>query len=147
MTLAIFDVDMMPTVAFHLWAVEIISRLVAKLGASIKEMARHRVVVVGPAASHAFLARLFDEERPDIIHSFGRGPFGLLSAAYWRQRLRKHGTRRVHDVDGILLSDGHVDGSLTGALLEAAYLRVLGFRGRDVLIHRDDMVLMGGDRT
>jgi hypothetical protein len=24
---------------------------------------------------------------------------------------------------------------------------VLGFRGRDVLIHRDDMVLMGGDRT
>ena len=25
--------------------------------------------------------------------------------------------------------------------------KVLGFRGRDVLIHRDDMVLMGGDRT
>jgi hypothetical protein len=91
----------------------------------------HRVVVVGPGASHAFLARLFGEERPDIIHSFGRGPFGLLSAAYWRQRLRKHGTRRVHDVDGILLSDGHVDGSLTGALLEAAYLRALGLRGAD----------------
>ena len=91
----------------------------------------HRVVVVGPGASHAFLVRLFGEERPDIIHSFGRGPFGLLSAAYWRQRLRKHGTRRVHDVDGILLSDGHVDGSLTGALLEAAYLRVLGLRGAD----------------
>ena len=25
--------------------------------------------------------------------------------------------------------------------------KVLGFRGRDELIHRDDMVLMGGDRT
>ena len=25
--------------------------------------------------------------------------------------------------------------------------KVLGFRGRDVLIHRDDMVLMGGERT
>jgi len=25
--------------------------------------------------------------------------------------------------------------------------RVLGFRGRDELIHRDDMVLMGGERT
>ena len=25
--------------------------------------------------------------------------------------------------------------------------KVLGFRGRDELIHRDDMVLMGGERT
>jgi glutamate 5-kinase len=25
--------------------------------------------------------------------------------------------------------------------------KVLGFRGRDVLIHRDDMVLMGSERT
>ena len=25
--------------------------------------------------------------------------------------------------------------------------KVLGFRGRDELVHRDDMVLMGGERT
>ena len=88
----------------------------------------HRVLVVGPGASHGVLARLFEDERPDVIHSFGRGFFGLGSAAWWRQRLHAQGTRRVHDVDGVLLSDCHVDGSLTGALLEAAYLRVLGLR-------------------
>ena len=48
-----------------------VARMVAGVGG------RFRVVVVGPGASHAFLVRLFGEERPDIIHSFGRGPFGL----------------------------------------------------------------------
>ncbi len=86
----------------------------------------HHVMVVGPGASHAVLSRLFDDERPDVIHSLGRGFFGLVSAAYWRRRLGKLGTKRVHDVAGGLFVDGVVDGSLSGTHLEQAYRRVLG---------------------
>jgi len=88
----------------------------------------HRVLAVGPGMTHAFLTHLFDEERPDVIHSLGRGFFGALSATYWRQRLRSQGTRRVHDVRGVPFVDGLVDGSLPGPQLEAAYLTVLGLR-------------------
>lgn len=88
----------------------------------------HRVLVVGPGASHRFLVRLFDDERPDVIHSLGRGPMALLSASYWGRALRSRGTRRVSDVGGVRFVDDVVDGSLPGSFLEAAYLRVLGLR-------------------
>jgi hypothetical protein len=88
----------------------------------------HRVIVVGPEASHRFLAHLFDDERPDIIHSLGRGPTALVLASWWGRRLRDGGTRRVSDVRGVPFVDDVVDGSLPGPFLEAAYLRVLGLR-------------------
>ena len=88
----------------------------------------HRVIVVGPDASHRFLVHLFGEERPDIIHSLGRGPTALLVATWWGRRLRERGTRRVSDVRGVPFVDDIVDGSLPAPFLEAAYLRVLGLR-------------------
>jgi hypothetical protein len=90
------------------------------------ESRRHRVVLVGPAASRPFLVALFDDERPDIIHGLGRGPTALWSAARFARRLRPLGTRWVSDVRGVPLVDGVVDASLPGPFLEAAYLRVLG---------------------
>jgi len=39
------------------------------------------------------------------------------------------------------------DASSIAGLKSVEIEKVLGFRGRDELIHRDDMVLMGGDRT
>jgi hypothetical protein len=86
------------------------------------------VLVVGPGASRRFLRQLFDDERPDIIHSLGRGPTALLGATYWGRALRGLGTRRVSDVRGVPFSDDVVDGSLPGPFLEAAYLQVLGLR-------------------
>lgn len=88
----------------------------------------HGVFVVGPGASHRFLRRLFDDERPDIIHSLGRGPTALLAAMYWGRALRGLGTRRVSDVCGVPFVDDVIDGSLPGAFLEAAYLGALGLR-------------------
>ncbi len=91
----------------------------------------HLVLAVGPGMSHAVVASLLENDRPDVIHSLGRGFVAVLSAAYWHRRLRALGTKRVHDVRGVVLfanDDNVVDGSLMGKELEAAYQRVLGLR-------------------
>lgn len=90
------------------------------------EARHHHVLLVGPAASRPFLATLFDDERPDIIHGVGRGPTAVWSAARFARRLRPLGTRWVSDVRGVPFVDDVVDASLPGAFLEAAYRRVLG---------------------
>jgi hypothetical protein len=86
----------------------------------------HHVMVVGPGAAHGILAEIFEDERPDVIHSLGRGFHGLMAAAYWRVRLGPLGTKRVHDVAGVPAVDAVVDGSLPGRFLVAAYSQVLG---------------------
>ena len=86
----------------------------------------HEVLVVGPGASHRFLAKLFSERRPDILHGLGRGAVALMSTTFWDRRLRGLGTRRVHDVRVPFGGSAVVDGSLPGPALEAAYWRVLG---------------------
>lgn len=88
----------------------------------------HEVLVIGPGVSLRHLPRLFDDRRPDVIHSLGRGPIGLVLAAFWRKKLEKQGTRRAHDVTGAVLADAVVDGSLPGEHLVEAYFKLLRLR-------------------
>lgn len=86
----------------------------------------HEVLVVGPGVSVWRLPALFDQQRPDVIHSLGRGPIGLALSAWWRQRLGDQGTRRAHDVDiGLPFVDRVIDGSMMGEHLVEAYFRLL----------------------
>ncbi|MDP2345235.1 MAG: hypothetical protein Q8O67_30100 [Deltaproteobacteria bacterium] len=89
----------------------------------------HEVLVVGPGVSVLRLPILFDQQRPDVIHSLGRGPIALMLGTWWRRALRHQGTRRAHDVDpGGPFVDGVVDGSLMGEHLVDAYYRLLRLR-------------------
>lgn len=88
----------------------------------------HDVLVVGPGVAVFGLARLFDERRPDVIHSLGRGPVALLLGALWRKLLDDRGTRRAHDVERGPLVDEVIDGSLPGPLLVEAYFKLLRLR-------------------
>ena len=98
-----------------------VPRLRSELGAL-----QHEVLVVGPGVAVAQLAPLFEQQRPDVIHSLGRGPIALLLGAWWRRRLRGQGTRRAHDTDaGQPLTDGVIDGSLMAEHLVDAYYRLL----------------------
>lgn len=88
----------------------------------------HEVLVIGPGVSLARLPALFDERRPDVIHSLGRGPIALVLAAFWKKRLSAQGTRRAHDVGGVPFVDAVVDGSLVGAHLVEHYWKMLRLR-------------------
>lgn len=88
----------------------------------------HEVLVVGPGVSLVFLPSLFEERRPDVIHSLGRGPIALVLAAFWKKRLEKQGTRRAHDVGGVPFVDATVDGSLVGSDLVEHYFKMLRLR-------------------
>ena len=88
----------------------------------------HEVLVIGPGVSLTHLPRLFEDRRPDVIHSLGRGPIALVLAAFWRKRLEAQGTRRAHDVVGVPVVDALVDGSLPGDHLVEAYFRMLRLR-------------------
>jgi hypothetical protein len=88
----------------------------------------HEVIVVGPGVSLSHLGPLFDERRPDILHSLGRGPIALVLAAYWRKKLDKRGSKRAHDVAGVPFVDAVIDGSLAGEHLVEAYFRLLRLR-------------------
>ncbi len=89
----------------------------------------HEVLVIGPGVALAGLTELFDRQRPDVIHSLGRGPIALLLGTWWRRQLRDQGTRRAHDVDPHLpLVDVVIDGSLMGEHLVEAYFRLLRLR-------------------
>lgn len=93
----------------------------------------HELIVVGPGVSLKHLGALFDERRPDVIHSLGRGPVAVGLAAWWHKKLAPQGTRRAHDValgEGVFGRgvDGVIDGSLAGEDLVAAYFKLLRLR-------------------
>jgi hypothetical protein len=86
----------------------------------------HEVLVVGPGVAIVRLPELFDQQRPDVIHSLGRGPIALVLGTWWRRRLRDQGTRRAHDIDpSVPFVDGVIDGSLMGEHLVEAYFKLL----------------------
>jgi glutamate 5-kinase len=67
--------------------------------------------------------------------SFTRGDTVSILAATGREIAR-----------GLVAYDAQ-DAARIAGLKSADIEKVLGFRGRDELIHRDDMVLMGGERA
>jgi glutamate 5-kinase len=56
-------------------------------------------------------------------------------------------TARGREIARGLVAYDAADAARIAGLKSGEIEKVLGFRGRDVLVHRDDMVLMGGDAT
>ena len=56
-------------------------------------------------------------------------------------------TTRGKEVARGLVTYDAADAARIAGLKSAEIERTLGFRGRDEIVHRDDMVLIGGDRT
>ena len=56
-------------------------------------------------------------------------------------------TARGREIARGLVAYDAADATRIAGLKSGEIEKVLGFRGRDELIHRDDMVLMGGDRA
>ena len=89
----------------------------------------HEVLVVGPRVSLVRLSALFDERRPDVLHGLGRGPIAQLLTALWAKKLAPLGTRRAHDVEGVVGDvDAIIDGSLVGEHLVERYFGLLRLR-------------------
>lgn len=87
----------------------------------------HEVFVIAPGVSQRHLAALFDDRRPDVIHSLGRGPVALVLATVWQAKLKSRGTRRAHDV-ALPFVDAVIDGSMLGEHLVEAYFKMLRLR-------------------
>ena len=95
----------------------------------------HLVVDDGAAAALAKGKSLLPAGVRTVEGSFMRGDTVSIIAATGREIAR-----------GLVAYDAGDAARIIG-LKSSEIEKVLGFRGRDELIHRDDMVLMGGDRT
>ncbi len=95
----------------------------------------HLVVDDGAAAALAKGKSLLPAGVRNVEGSFMRGDTVSIIAATGREIAR-----------GLVAYDAGDAARIIG-LKSSEIEKVLGFRGRDELIHRDDMVLMGGDRT
>jgi len=95
----------------------------------------HLVVDDGAAAALARGKSLLPAGVKRVEGSFSRGDTVSVVTVRGREIAR-----------GLVTYDAGDASSIAG-LKSVEIEKVLGFRGRDELIHRDDMVLMGGDRT
>ena len=95
----------------------------------------HLVVDEGAAAALAKGKSLLPAGVKKVEGSFARGDTVSIVTARGREIAR-----------GLVTYDAGDTAKILG-LKSSEIEKVLGFRGRDVLIHRDDMVLMGGDRA
>jgi glutamate 5-kinase len=95
----------------------------------------HLVVDEGAAAALAKGKSLLPAGVKKVEGSFTRGDTVSIIAASGREIAR-----------GLVAYDANDATKILG-LKSSEIEKVLGFRGRDELIHRDDMVLMGGDRA
>jgi len=95
----------------------------------------HLVVDEGAAAALAKGKSLLPAGVKKVEGSFARGDTVSIVTAKGREIARG------------LVAYGADDTAKILGLKSSEIEKVLGFRGRDVLIHRDDMVLMGGERT
>ena len=95
----------------------------------------HLVVDEGAAAALAKGKSLLPAGVKKVEGSFARGDTVSIITAKGREIAR-----------GLVTYDASDTAKILG-LKSSEIEKVLGFRGRDVLIHRDDMVLMGGERT
>lgn len=95
----------------------------------------HLVVDEGAAAALSKGKSLLPAGVKKVEGSFARGDTVSIITTKGREIAR-----------GLVTYDAHDTAKILG-LKSSEIEKVLGFRGRDVLIHRDDMVLMGGERT
>ena len=95
----------------------------------------HLVVDEGAAAALAKGKSLLPAGVKKVEGSFARGDTVSIITTKGREIAR-----------GLVTYDASDTAKILG-LKSSEIEKVLGFRGRDVLIHRDDMVLMGGERT
>ena len=95
----------------------------------------HLVVDAGAAAALAKGKSLLPAGVRKVTGSFSRGDTVSIIAATGGEIAR-----------GLVAYDAS-DAARIAGLKSSEIEKVLGFRGRDELIHRDDLVLMGGERT